>query len=189
MKELEERIISEGKVLEGRILQVGSFLNQQIDTALIKDLGEEISRLFADDNVTKILTIEASGISIATAAGVYLGVPVVFAKKNRTSNVSGEVYVATVYSFTNDIDNRIVVSKEFLNEGDRILIVDDFLAHGSALNGLIAIVKEAGATVVGCAVAIEKGFQGGGDSLRARGYRVESLANIEEMSEDEIIFR
>lgn len=189
MKALEEKILAEGVILPGGVLNVGRFLNQQIDTVFLKEIGEEVRRLFADSEATKILTVEASGIAVAVAAGMAMDLPVIFAKKSRTSNVSGDIYTSLVYSFTHDRENHIMVSKEYLPEGERILIVDDFLAHGSALNGLIAICEDAGCEVVGCCAVIEKGFQMGGDNLRARGYRVESLAIIDEMTDDNITFR
>ncbi|MBP3692422.1 MAG: xanthine phosphoribosyltransferase [Clostridia bacterium] len=189
MKLLEEKIVSDGTVLGGNILKVGSFLNQQLDTAFLAEMGKEIKRIYEADGVTKILTIEASGIAIATAAGIVMDVPVVFAKKNRTANVSGEVYTASVYSFTHKKENVITVPKEYLSADDKIVIIDDFLANGKALEGLIEIIEQAGATLVGCTCAIEKGFQGGGDGLRAKGVRVESLAIVDEMNEGTIKFR
>ena len=189
MKKMEEKILAEATILPGGVLKVGSFLNQQVDTVFMKEIGEEIADLYRDDEVTKILTIESSGIPIAISAGFAMGVPVVYAKKNKSSNISGDCYTTPVKSFTHGDTNNVVVTKEYISEDDRILIVDDFLAHGSALNGLINIVGQAGATVVGCVAAIEKGFQMGGDSLRAKGYRVESLAIIDEMTDNEITFR
>lgn len=189
MKEVEEKILSEGKILEGQVLNVGSFLNQKIDTTFLKMVGEEIKRLFEDEEADKILTIESSGIAVAIAAGMAMDIPVVFAKKSRSSNISGEAYKSLVYSFTHNVENHIMVSKEHLKPGEKILIVDDFLAHGSALNGLIAIAEDAGCEVVGCCTVIEKGYQQGGDNLRSRGYRIESLAIIDEMSEGGIVFR
>lgn len=189
MKRMEEMILKEGKVLPGGVLKVGSFLNQQVDTGFMKEIGEEIARLYRDDGVTKILTIESSGIPIAIAAGFTLGIPVVYAKKNKTSNFSGDAYSTPVKSFTHGNTNNVVVAKEFLGPEERILIVDDFLAHGSALTGLIGIVKESGASLAGCVAAIEKGFQMGGDKLRAKGYRIESLAIIDEMTDDGVTFR
>ena len=179
----------EGEVLPGNILKVGNFLNQQIDTAFLKEIGIEIARLYKDSGVNKVFTIEASGIAIAVAAAYELNVPVVFAKKNRSDNISGGTYTAKVDSFTHKTTNTIVVSQEFINQGDKILIVDDFLANGNALIGLCQIVERAGAEVVGAAIAIEKGFQRGGDSLREKGLRVESLAIVESMTEDGIVFR
>lgn len=188
MRQMEEKIRHEGTVLPGGILKVGNFLNQQIDSAFLKDIGEEIARLYAGQGVTKILTIESSGIAIAAAAGIAMGVPVLFAKKHKTSNVDGEVYQAVVHSFTHDTDYNIVVSCEYLRSDDHVLLVDDFLASGNALQGLCALVDMAGATLTGCAVAIEKRFQGGGDRLRDAGVRVEALALIESMSEETIVF-
>ena len=189
IKLLEDRILKDGEILPGNVLKVGSFLNQQIDTVLLKEIGEEIARLFAGLGVNKILTIEASGIAIAVSAAFAMGVPVVFAKKNRSTNISGEVLVTEVESFTHGVTNKIVVAKEFINEDDVILVVDDFLANGKALAGLFELVKSAGATYVGAAVAVEKGFQKGGDNLREKGVRVESLAIIDEMTGDSIVFR
>lgn len=189
IKALEEKILKEGKVLAGGVLKVGSFLNQQIDTAFLKEMGAEIARLYRDSGVNKILTIEASGIAIAVAAAYEMNVPVVFAKKNKSSNVSGDIYSSKVESFTHRTVNSIVVSKEFISKGDRILIVDDFLANGNALLGLSELITQAGATVVGAAIAIEKGFQKGGDELRAKGMRIESLAIVDCMTESGIEFR
>ena len=189
MKKMEQKILAEGKILPGGVLKVGSFLNQQVDTAFMREIGDEIARLFKDEGVTKILTIESSGIPIAISAGFAMGLPVVYAKKHKGSNIAGDVYSVPVKSFTHGDTNNVVVTKEFLSPEDRILIVDDFLAHGSALTGLISIVEQAGATVVGCAAAIEKGFQNGGDTLRKEGYRVESLAIIDEMTDEGVVFR
>ena len=189
MKKMEDKILAEATILPGGVLKVGSFLNQQVDTVFMKEIGEEIADLYRGEEVTKILTRESSGIPIAISAGFAMGVPVVYAKKNKSSNISGDCYTTPVKSFTHGDTNNVVVTKEYISEDDRILIVDDFLAHGSALNGLINIVGQAGATVVGCVAAIEKGFQMGGDSLRAKGYRVESLAIIDEMTDNEITFR
>ena len=189
MKLLEERIIAEGTVLPGGILKVGSFLNQQIDTGLLAAMADEIARLYDGEGVTKILTIESSGIAIAAAAGMKMGVPVVFAKKHRSSNVDGSVYSTSVYSYTKNQQYNILVSRDYLKAEDRILLVDDFLAVGNAISGLTNLVLQAGATLVGAAIAVEKGFQGGGDRLRERGIRVESLALIDEMSEDGLTFR
>lgn len=189
MKALEDKILAEGMLVDGSVLNVGKFLNRQIDTVFLKEIGEEIRRLFEDSGATKILTVEASGIAVAVAAGMAMDLPVIFAKKSRTANISGEVYTSLVYSFTHDRENHIMVSKAYLPADEKILIVDDFLAHGSALNGLIAIAEDAGCEVVGCCAVIEKGFQMGGDNLRARGYRVESLAIIDQMDETGIVFR
>ena len=189
MKRMEEMILKEGKILPGGVLKVGSFLNQQVDIHFMREIGDEIARLFKDSGATKILTIESSGIPIAISAGFAMDLPVVYAKKNKSSNVSGDVYTTPVKSFTHGDTNNVVVTKEYLSADEKILIVDDFLAHGSALTGLIDIVDQAGATVVGCAAAIEKGFQMGGDRLREQGYRIESLAIVDEMTDDGITFR
>ena len=189
MKILEDRIIKDGVVLSGDILKVNTFFNQQLDTGLIMKVGQEIARLFEKDNITKVVTIEASGIAIATAAAVYLGVPVVFAKKHRASTQVGEMLTAEVRSMTHGNCYNAVVPASLLSGSDRILIVDDFLARGEALRGLISIVKQSGAHLCGCAVGIEKRFQGGGDELRSQGIRVESLACIESMDpENGIVF-
>ena len=163
IRALEQRILTEGQVLPGEVLKVGSFLNQQIDTGLLKEMGEEIARLFSCNHVTKVLTIESSGIALAYAAGVALGVPVVFAKKHKSSNVDGSVLTSQVFSYTHQQTYNIMVSADYIRSEDTILIVDDFLAMGNALNGLIDIVGQAKAELAGCAIAIEKGFQGGGD--------------------------
>lgn len=189
MELMEQKILREGKVLPGGILKVGSFLNQQIDTAFLREIGLEVARLFEDSGVTKILTIESSGIAIAAAVGMAMGVPLVFAKKHKTSNVDGSVYSTVVHSYTHDTDYTIVVSRDYLLPTDKVLLVDDFLANGKALVGLIELVHQAGAEVAGASCAIEKGFQGGGDWLRRQGVRVESLAVIDEMSDEGIRFR
>ena len=189
IRALEQRILTEGRVLPGEVLKVGSFLNQQIDTKLLKEMGDEIARLFSQSKVTKVLTIESSGIALAYAAAVSLGVPMVFAKKHKSSNLAGNILTSKVFSYTHQQTYDIMVSADYINSGDNILIVDDFLAMGNALNGLIDIVGQAGASLAGCAIAIEKGFQGGGDALRAKGIRVESLAIIEKMTDDSLEFR
>ena len=189
IRELEQRILEEGQILPGEVLKVGSFLNQQIDTKLLKDMGDEIARLFACNNVTKVLTIESSGIAIAFAAGLSMGLPVVFAKKHSTLNLTGNILTSKVYSYTHQQTYDIAVSSDYITAEDTVLIVDDFLAKGNALAGLIEIVNKAGAKLAGCAIAIEKGFQGGGDKLRAEGIRVESLAIIDKMSDDSLEFR
>ncbi len=189
IRALEQRILSEGQILPGEVLKVGSFLNQQIDTLLLKDMGDEIARLFQSNNVTKVLTIESSGIAIAYAAALSLGVPVVFAKKHKSSNLSGNILTSKVFSYTHQQTYDIMVSGDYIKKDDTILIVDDFLAMGNALNGLIEIVDKAGAKLAGCAIAIEKGFQGGGDALRAKGIRVESLAIVDRMTDDSLEFR
>ena len=189
IRALEQRILTEGRVLPGEVLKVGSFLNQQIDTKLLKEMGDEVARLFSQSNVTKVLTIESSGIALAYAAAVSLGVPMVFAKKHKSSNLAGSILTSKVFSYTHQQTYDIMVSADYINSGDNILIVDDFLAMGNALNGLIDIVCQAGASLAGCAIAIEKGFQGGGDALRAKGIRVESLAIIDKMTDDSLEFR
>ncbi len=186
---MEEMILAHGKILPGNVLKVGSFLNQQIDTRLLRKCGEEIARLYADCGVTKILTIEASGIALAASAAMAMDVPMLFAKKHVTSNVDGDVYSTPVHSFTHGTDYAVVISRDYLLPTDKVLLVDDFLANGAALNGLIDLAGQAGAQVVGAAIAIEKSFQGGGDKLRAAGMRVESLAIIESMEAGKIIFR
>ena len=189
MKAMEKKILEEGKVLPGGILKVGSFLNQQIDTSFLGEMAKEFAKLYADAGVNKVLTIESSGIAIAAAVALEMGVPMVFAKKHKSSNVDGKVYTSVVHSYTHGTDYNIVVSSEYLTKNDRVLLVDDFLANGKALIGLTDLVSQAGATTVGAAIAIEKGFQGGGDALRAQGVRVESLAIVETMTDDSITFR
>lgn len=189
MRLMEEKIRQEGKVLPGGILKVGNFLNQQIDTAFLRQIGEEIARLYEGCGVDRILTIESSGIAIAAAAGMAMNVPLVFAKKHKSSNVDGQVYATVVHSFTHGTDYTVVVSCDYLPAGGKVLLVDDFLAGGNALRGLIDLCRQAGTEVVGAAVAIEKGFQGGGDALRKAGYRVESLALIDSMDDTSIRFR
>ena len=189
MVALEEKILKEGKVLPGNILKVGSFLNHQIDADFIMEMGKEIARLFGNDKITKILTIETSGIPIAFAAGAAMHIPVVFAKKHKTSNVSGDVYKTVVHSYTHGTDYTVVVESDYLSEKDNVLIVDDFLANGKALKGLLDIVAQAGSTSAGAVCAIEKGFQHGGDELRKEGIRVESLAIIDSMEDGKITFR
>ena len=189
MKILQERILRDGVVKPGDVLKVDSFLNHQLDIELLEQIGQEFHRRFADKPVTKVLTIESSGIAIGAAAGMALKVPMVFAKKHKTSNVDGSVYSTTVHSYTHNTDYTVVVSSDYLLPTDRVLLVDDFLANGKALMGLIDLVRQAGATLVGASCAVEKGFQGGGDALRAQGIRVESLAVIESMSDTDITFR
>lgn len=189
MKALEEKILADGKVLPGNILKVGSFLNHQIDVDFVMDMGREIARLFSDVKIDKILTIETSGIPVAFAAAAALHVPVVFAKKHKTGNLSGENYTTVVHSYTHGTDYNVVVSCDYLKKGEKLLLVDDFLANGKALMGLMDLAKQAGAEVVGASCAIEKGFQHGGDALRADGVRVESLAVIETMSDTSLTFR
>lgn len=191
MQLLEERIIKDGKVFSGNVLKVDSFLNHQIDVELLDKMGEEIKTLFKDINVTKVLTIEASGIGVGCLVAKHFNCPLLFAKKSKTLNIKGDVYTSKVESFTHQCTYDIIVSKDFLNENDTVLIVDDFLAKGNALIGLIDIVNQSGASLAGCAIAIEKGYQGGGDKLRAQGIRVESMAIIEEMDDTtgNIVFR
>ena len=188
MKLLEQRILTNGKVLPGGVLKIDSFLNHQMDPMLMMEMAKELKRLYADAGVNKILTIEASGIAIAIMAGYEFGCPVVFAKKSKTKNISDNVYSVEVESFTHGKTNTVVVSKEFVNPGDRILIIDDFLATGAALIGLKALVEQAGATVVGAGIAVEKVFQGGGNLLREQGMRVESLAMIASMDDTSLTF-
>ena len=188
MKLLEERIKNDGKILPGNILKVDSFLNHNIDVPFICQLGKEFHRLFSDARITKILTIEASGIGLACITAQYFDVPVLFAKKSRTSNISADVYSSVVESYTHGCTNSIVVSKQFLSKDDNVLIIDDFLATGSTLFGLIDLCSQAGAKVAGCGIAVEKQYQGGGDELRSQGIRVESLAKIAVMTESQIAF-
>ncbi|MDR1793908.1 MAG: xanthine phosphoribosyltransferase [Erysipelotrichaceae bacterium] len=188
MELLKKRIIEDGRVLPGQILKVDAFLNHQIDVALLDEMGKEFQRLFPNKNITRILTLEASGIAVACSCGRAFGVPVVFAKKNRTKNLSGDLYRAQVLSYTTKKPYEIVVSQSFLNERDRILIIDDFLAKGSAVFGMIDLVQQAKAELVGVGIAIEKGFQEGGKRLRKSGVVVESLAIIASMSDEEIVF-
>ena len=188
MRQMEEKIRREGTVLPGGVLQVGGFLNQRIDVGFLREIGKEIARLYAGCGVNKVLTVESSGIAIATAAALELDVPLVFAKKHKTSNVDGQVWSAPVHSFTHNLDYDMVVSRDYLTDADTVLLVDDFLANGAALQGLKALTEQAGAKLAGAAVAIEKRFQGGGDALRGQGVRVEALAMIEDMSGGAIRF-
>ena len=181
MNFLEERILSDGMVKEGNVLKVDSFLNHQMDIGLFDQMGAEFKRRFAGEEITKILTIEASGIGIACVAAQHFHVPVVFAKKSKSINIEGEMYIAQVESFTHKCKNQVIVSKKFLSKEDKVLIIDDFLANGCALQGLISIVQEAGAVVAGIGIAIEKGFQPGGRTIRNLGYHLESLAIVESM--------
>lgn len=187
---LKSRILKDGQALPGNILKVDSFLNHQIDVMLLYEMGKEFAARYEQAGITKILTVETSGIAVASLCGLVMQVPVVFAKKNQTSNLVGDVYCASVKSFTHNRTYSIRVSKKYLSSGDRILIVDDFLANGCALLGLSQIVREAGAELAGAGIAIEKGFQGGGDMLRREGIRVESLAIIDKMDDEgNITFR
>lgn len=191
MNFLEERIIKDGIVKEGNVLKVESFLNHQMDIALMEEIGKEFHKRFSDKPITKVLTIEASGIAIGYAAAKYFGVPLVFAKKAKSVNIDGDMYTAEVESFTHKNKNQVIVSKKFLSENDHVLIVDDFLANGCALQGLIAIAESAGATVDGIGIAIEKGFQIGGRIIRNLGYHLESLAIVDGMDAETktIVFR
>ncbi len=184
MQLLKDRIIKDGKVFPGNVLKVDSFLNHQMDVNLFCEMGKEFRRRFEGANVTKILTIEASGIGIACLAAMYFNVPVVFAKKTQTKNIAGDVYTSRVESFTHGRVYDIIVSKEFLHKEDRVLLIDDFLANGSALLGLASLVRDAGATLVGAGIAVEKGFQSGGKIVRDTGLRVESLAIVSSMGDD-----
>lgn len=188
---LKEKIKTEGEVYAGNILKVDCFLNHQIDCRFLGEVGKEFHRLFKDDGVNKVLTIEASGIAIGAMVAQEFGCPLVFAKKTKTKNIAGDVYTTPVESFTHGTTYDIMVSKRFLGEGDRVLIVDDFLAVGNALNGLIKLVEDSGAELVGCGTVIEKGYQHGGDRLRQQGIKVESLAIVESMNHEtgEIVFR
>ena len=181
MNFMEERILEEGVVKPGNVLKVDGFLNHRIDVQLLDQIGKEFHRRFSDLNITKVLTIEASGIAIACAVAREFGVPVVFAKKSRSINLDGDMYVAEVESFTHQVTNRVVVSKKYLTAEDHVLIVDDFLANGYALQGLISLVEAAEGTVEGLGIVIEKGFQEGGHRIRNLGYRLESLAIVDAM--------
>ena len=191
MKLLEDRIRRDGKVKPGNVLKVDSFLNHQMDVELFNEMGKEFKRLFADCPVNKILTIEASGIGIACIVAQHFGVPVVFAKKAKSINLDGEMYTTKIQSFTHQRVYDVIVAKKFLTSDDHVLIIDDFLANGCAVDGLIDLIQSAGATVEGVGIAIEKGFQNGGKLLRGKGIRVESLAIIESMDDEtgEIVFR
>ena len=183
MQLLKDRIRKDGKIKSGDVLKVDSFLNHQMDIKLFEETGKEFKRRFSDADINKILTIEASGIGIACIVAQYFDVPVVFAKKSKTKNIAGDVYTTKVESFTHGKVYDIMVAKEFLGAGDKVLLIDDFLANGKALEGLAAVVKDSGAELIGAGIVIEKGFQPGGDRLRADGIRVESLAIVESMDE------
>ena len=191
MNFLEERILRDGIVKEGNVLKVDSFLNHQMDISLFEQMGEEFKKRFAGKEINKIVTIEASGIGIACVVAKYFNVPVVFAKKSKSINIEGDMYVAEVESFTHKCKNQVIVSKKFLSPEDKVLIIDDFLANGCALQGLISIITEAGASVEGIGIAIEKGFQMCGKLIRNLGYQLESLAIVDSMNADtkEIVFR
>ena len=181
MNFLEERIVKDGIVKKGNVLKVDSFLNHQMDITLFDEMGAEFKKIFEGKNINKILTVEASGIGIACVVAMHFNVPVVFAKKSKSINIDGDMYIAEVESFTHKCKNQVIVSKKFLNEDDHVLIIDDFLANGCALQGLISIVNQAGGTVEGIGIAIEKGFQVGGQIIRNLGYQLESLAIVDSM--------
>lgn len=183
MNFLEQRIVKDGAVKPGNVLKVDCFLNHQMDVELLAEIGKEFKRRFANKKINKVLTIEASGIAIAAFVAKEFGVPFVFAKKSKSVNIDGDVFSATVESFTHKCTNTVIVSKKFLNNNDHVLIIDDFLANGCALQGLISIVEESGATVEGIGIAIEKGFQSGGEIIRTAGYQLESLAIVEAMDD------
>ena len=191
MNFLEQRILKDGVVKAGNVLKVDSFLNHQMDVALLKEMGQEFHRRFAHKKITKVLTIESSGIAVAYPVAEAFGVPMVFAKKAKSINIDGDVYTAEVPSFTHKVTNQVIVSKKFLGPDDHVLIIDDFLANGYALQGLISLVEAADATVEGLGIAIEKGFQEGGKRMRNLGYHLESLAIVESMNAEtgEIVFR
>lgn len=191
MNFLEEKILKEGVIKEGNVLKVGAFLNHQMDINLFKQMGEEWKKRFANKKINKILTIESSGIGIACIAALYFDCPVVFAKKTQSINIDGSTYVAEVESFTHKNVNKVIVEKKYITPDDRILIIDDFLANGCALQGLVSIINQAGAKVEGIGIAIEKGFQTGGQIIRNLGYQLESLAIIESMNHEtgEIVYR
>ena len=181
MNFLEERIVKDGIVKEGNVLKVDSFLNHQMDISLFNQMGAEFKKRFEGKNINKILTIEASGIGIACVVAMHFNVPVVFAKKSKSINIDGDMYIAEVESFTHKCKNQVIVSKKFLSENDHVLIIDDFLANGCALQGLISIINQAGGTVEGIGIAIEKGFQNGSNIIRNLGYQLESLAIVDSM--------
>lgn len=181
MNFLEERIVKDGIIKEGNVLKVDSFLNHQMDINLFNQMGAEFKKRFAGKNINKIVTIEASGIGIACVVAMHFNVPVVFAKKAKSINIDGDMYIAEVESFTHKCKNQVIVSKKFLSENDHVLIIDDFLANGCALQGLISIINQAGGTVEGIGIAIEKGFQNGGNIIRNLGYQLESLAIVDSM--------
>ena len=185
MNFLEERILRDGVIKEGNVLKVDSFLNHQMDVELLDQMGQEFYNRFKDLPINKVLTIEASGIAIACFVAKYFNVPLVFAKKSKSVNLDGDMYVAQVESFTHKCVNNVIVSKKYLTADDRVLIIDDFLANGCALKGLISITENAGATVEGIGIAVEKGFQSGGALIRERGYKLESLAIVDSMNAED----
>mgnify|MGYP001157732665 FL=1 len=189
MKLLEERIMEQGQVRPGNVLKVDCFLNHQLDVELLDKIGEEFYRIFKNDGINKILTIEASGIAIACMTARHFNVPVVFAKKAKSKNIDGDVYTSTVHSYTYGRDYDITLAKKFLSPADKVLILDDFLANGKAMKGLLDVCAQAGATVGGIGICIEKGFQPGGTELRAAGYKLASLAIVDSMTDDQLTFR
>lgn len=189
MEKLKKMIIERGEIREGNILKVDSFLNHQLDADFLYEMGEELYRLFKDQGITKILTIEVSGIAIAIMAALIFKVPVVFAKKTESLNLDKDVFVGQVHSYTKNKDYKIMISKKYLDEDDKLLIIDDFLAEGSAVRGLIEVANQSGALVKGIGIAIEKGFQKGGECLRNEGYNLKSLAIVDDMKDGKIIFR
>lgn len=190
MQLLKDKILKDGAVLPGNILKVDSFLNQQLDISLIQEIGKEFARRFDGLNINKILTVESSGIGIACIAAQYMNnVPVVFGKKHKTSKVGDDFYATKIFSFTHNREYEVTIAKKFVNKEDNILIIDDFLANGEAVNGLMDIISQAGANLMGIGIAVEKGFQGGGDALRAKGIKVESLAIVDSMTDNSIAFR
>lgn len=189
MKLLEERILKDGIIKEGGIVKVDSFLNHKMDIGLINEIGKEFHRLFGNEGITKILTVEASGIGIACITAQYFGVPVVFAKKSESKNLDGDVYTAKVHSYTKDKEYIIRVSRKFIDSSDRVLIIDDFLAKGKAILGLVDIIKQSGASLAGAGICIEKGFQEGGEIIRGMGIHLESLAIVELAEDGGITFR
>lgn len=184
MKLLEERILKDGKIKQGDVLKVDSFINHQIDIPFIVQLAKEFKRIFGNEKITKILTIESSGIAIASIVAQEFNVPIVFAKKSMSININGDVYTSKVHSYTHGNEYDVIVSKEFLNSEDKILIIDDFLAKGSALNALVKLINDAGATIIGAGIVIEKVYQGGGQIIRDMGVNVVSLASIKKLNED-----
>lgn len=189
MELLKERIRRDGRIKDGHIIKVDGFLNHQIDIALLDEIGKEFKRLFDTEHITKVITIEASGIAVACLTAQYFKVPIVFAKKSESKNIDGDVYKTTVTSYTRGRDYTVILEKRFLTSDDRVLIIDDILATGKAQYGLLDICQQAGASVAGIGVVIEKGFQGGGDKLRSSGYNLKSLAIIESMEDQTLVFR
>lgn len=189
MELLKDKILAEGKVLSDTVLKVDSFLNHQIDPELMQEIGKELAERYRDANITKILSIESSGIAPAMMAGLYLGVPVIFARKKKSLTLTDHLYTSSVYSFTKKETNEISVSKDFLHGDDCVLLMDDFLANGQAVKGLVDIIEQAGATLAGIGIVIEKGFQEGGKEIREQGIRLDSLAIVDSLEDGEIVFR